>query len=82
MKASTNIRSMRSGTGVVLVDTDNGSTFGVNAVGARIWKKLQQNIPVEQIINEISAEFCVSHEVVREDVQGFLESLEKHELAK
>ena len=73
---------MRSGTGVILFDTNRGDAFGANTVGAKIWKKLQQGIPVEQIIDEISAEFCVSREVVQGDVQDFLDSLKKHELAK
>ena len=82
MKASSSIRSVRSGSGVVLYDTDRGGTFGANYVGAKIWKKLQQGIPTEQIIDEISAEFSVSREVVQEDVQDFLDSLKMHELAK
>ena len=82
MKTSSSIRSMRSGTGLVLFDTNKGNTFGANIVGAKIWRKLEQGVPVEQIIDEISAEFCVSREMVREDVQSFVDSLQNHELAK
>jgi Coenzyme PQQ synthesis protein D (PqqD) len=82
MKASISIRSVRSGSGVLLVDANRGDTFGANHVGAAIWKKLQQDISIDQIIDEISAEFSVSREVVREDVQSFLDSLKRHELAK
>jgi DNA-binding FadR family transcriptional regulator len=67
---------------MVLIDTNRGVTFGANIVGAKIWKKFQEGTSIGQIIDEISSEFGVSRDVVREDLRGFLASLKRHELAK
>jgi hypothetical protein len=82
MKTSNSIRSVQSGSGMILYDTNRGGTFGANHVGAKIWTRLQQGIPVEQIVAEISDEFSIPREVIREDVRSFLRDLQNNELAK
>jgi hypothetical protein len=82
LKIASGIRAVPSGTGVVLLDLNKGGTFGANVVGARIWNKLTQGVPIEQIINEVSNEFSVSRELVERDVREFLCSLKKQGLVQ
>ena len=46
-----------------------------NAVGADIWNMLQEEVTFEEIVQGILKEYDVEEEVVREDIQEFLDKL-------
>jgi hypothetical protein len=75
MTTSETIRSSVTADGVVLMDVGNGNIFNSNAVGARIWLKLQEGLDIAAIADQISAEFNVPPERVRPDVEDFIEKL-------
>jgi hypothetical protein len=75
MTTSETIRSSVTADGVVLMDVGNGNIFNSNAVGARIWLKLQEGLDIAAIADQISAEFEVPPERVRADVEDFIEKL-------
>ena len=47
----------------------------VNEIGVLIWKMLQNEITLEQIVQNILDEYDVEESVAREDVREFLDTL-------
>lgn len=47
----------------------------VNELGAFIWKKLQQEVSEDELIQEILEEYEVDEETARHDVEEFLNKL-------
>lgn len=47
----------------------------VNEVGVTLWKMLQEEVTVEQLVQGVLAEYEVEEEVAREDIQEFLDAL-------
>ena len=47
----------------------------VNEVGIAIWKMLQEEVTVDQLVQGILAEYEVEEKVAREDVKEFLQTL-------
>lgn len=82
MQISENIRTMINQDGGILMDIEQGIMISLNASASQVWKKLQQNIPPDQIVGEISVEFEISRETAKRDVQEFLDCLRKHALLK
>lgn len=80
MKITDSARVMSNQDGGILLDINQGLMFSVNPVGSKIVEKLQRGLEPSQIVEEISAEFGVSPEVVQKDVEEFLETLQKHAL--
>lgn len=75
MIASETIRSAVTDDGMVLLDVSNGKIFNSNAVGARIWLKLQEGLDLAMIVAQISSEFGLAPERIRPDVEHFIEDL-------
>jgi hypothetical protein len=78
MTTSETIRSTVTNDGVVLLDVGNGKIFNSNAVGSRIWVKLQEGLDLVTITAQISAEFNVLPERVRPDIEDFIEKLKSN----
>lgn len=49
----------------------------VNEVGVTLWKMLQDEVTLEQLVQGVLAEYDVEEEVAREDIQEFLDALAK-----
>ncbi len=49
--------------------------LSMNEVGARIWSMLEKNYSLEQSVVELSEEYSVSREIIREDVTQFIHQL-------
>lgn len=47
----------------------------VNEVGVTLWKMLQEEVAMEQLVQGVLAEYEVEEEVAREDIQEFLDIL-------
>lgn len=75
MITSETIRCTMTDDGVVFLDVSNGNIFNSNAVGARIWLKLQEGYDPATIADQISAEFNVPIERTRPDVDELIEKL-------
>ena len=80
MKVSKNVRAMVSGQGAIIRDLRRGGSFGLNPLGAKVWKLLQQGMAIEQIIDQVSADFKTSRETVESDVREFIQKLEEQKL--
>ncbi|MDD7390320.1 MAG: PqqD family protein [Lachnospiraceae bacterium] len=49
----------------------------VNEVGVSLWKMLQQDVSMEDLVKGILDEYDVEESVAREDIQEFLDTLVK-----
>lgn len=49
----------------------------VNEVGVTIWNMLQEEVTFDQLVQGILDEYDVEEDVVREDIQEFLDALAK-----
>ena len=52
----------------------------MNRVGASIWKMLQEEVTVEELVKKILEEYDVEEEVAREDIQEFLDRLKSNHI--
>ncbi len=67
-------------TGIVILHTGSGSLYSSNGSGARIWRGIEQQLPLDAIAGEISDEFQIDGPVAREHVDRFVSALEQREL--
>lgn len=49
----------------------------VNEVGVTLWKMLQEEVTLDDLVQGVLAEYDVEEDVAREDILEFLESLTK-----
>jgi hypothetical protein len=67
------------GSDAVIVDLEGGMYFGLNEVGAEIWKHLAAGASLAEIEGAVMAEFDVDHQTVYADVRRIVrELLESH----
>jgi Coenzyme PQQ synthesis protein D (PqqD) len=66
--------------GIVILRTDKGRLFTSNGTGARIWRGVEQQLPLEAIAEEISGEYKIARTTAREHTARFLAELERHKL--
>jgi hypothetical protein len=68
--------------GIVILHTGKGRLFSSNHTGAQIWLGIEQQLPVEIIVQRISGEYQVPQNVVREQTFSFLDQLQRNELVQ
>lgn len=62
---------------LVMMSISQGTYYGINPVGGRIWSLLEQPASVASLCNTIVSEFEVSKEQCQQDVLQFVEQLLK-----
>lgn len=62
---------------LVMMSISQGTYYGINPVGGRIWSLLEQPASVASLCNTIVSEFEVSKEQCEQDVLQFVEQLLK-----
>ena len=62
-------------TGKTVLDFNGLITF--NDVGVFLWKKLQNEISMDELVNAVLKEYDVPEKVAREDVKDFVDRLIK-----
>ena len=68
--------------GVVILHAGNGRLFTSNETGARIWRGIEQQLPLEAITKEISRVYKIAGTTAREHTLNFLAALEQQALIK
>lgn len=61
----------------VLLSLDEGCYYGLDELGTRIWKLLDQDLDNEQVVAAIVEEYDVAPEQARRDLDRFLGDLEQ-----
>ena len=65
----------------ILFDPDTGDAFGLNPIGVRIWKRLDGNHSVEDILQDLQESCEDVPEEAEGDLQEFIEKLVQRGLA-
>ena len=66
--------------GIVILHTGVGRLFTSNGTGARIWRGVERQMPLEAIADEISEEYKITRATACEHTARFLAELERHTL--
>lgn len=74
------VRSIIDPDGAVILDIRKGKYYSLNGVGAQIWIKLEAGMSVPEIENHLSTTYATPSELVRQDVAGFIASLQQKQL--
>jgi len=77
---SQSVRLTKSPDGSVLLDVEHGTIFSLNPVATRIIELLEERESISSVLNQISREFRVSEEIVKQDMDEFLSTLQQHGL--
>lgn len=77
---SNTIRRTETVDGGILLDVHHGQMFCLNLVASKILELMQRGYDEALITEEISREYGVSREVVRADVNEFIEMLQKYHI--
>ena len=81
-RVSDTVRSTHNRDGAIVLDVRQGQMFNLNFVGSRILELLKSGSAESAIVDEISREFDVSHDVAEKDVHEFLQNLKKCQLVE
>lgn len=75
------IRTFADGESVLLnLDTEN--YFGLNAVGSRMWELLTSAASIEEAYQALLAEYEVTPDELRRDLDALIEQLVEHQLVE
>jgi PqqD family protein of HPr-rel-A system len=65
---------------LVVLDTETGGYFELDAVGARIWQLIADGSSLDEVVAALTDEFVVEPDEARRDANAFLDDLRKHHL--
>lgn len=66
----------------VLLEIESGVYFGLNEIGSRIWNLLVAHGDIERVLDDLLAEYDVSEERLRRDLESFLATLCDRQLVR
>ena len=64
----------------VILHLKNGTYYGLDAVGTRIWGLLKEGLTPDAICERLAGEYGVAREVIDADARQFLEELEAQDM--
>jgi hypothetical protein len=68
--------------GAAILDISRNQITTLNSTGGFIWERLQQGLPVEQIVCALARESNTDPLIVEKDVNTFLEQLQSKHLLR
>lgn len=77
MRISTDARFVANVDGGVVLDMAADRFFGLDPVGAFIWKRIEEGLSEAEIVTRVSQECGAELEAVRTDVRSFLADLQQ-----
>ena len=81
-RVSDTVRSTHGQDGAIVLDIRQGQMFNLNFVGSRILELLNKGSSQPEIVDQIAREFGVSRLVAENDLQEFLQTLQKYRLVE
>jgi hypothetical protein len=67
---------------MVLLNVETGIYFGLDELGARIWRLLAAGADIDEMLDELLAEYDVAPEVLHADLVQFFDLLVQKGLAR
>ena len=77
-----NVIARQVGDEIVLLDLDNGTYFGLDPVGARIWELINQGRTLAAVCEVIVDEYDVTREIIEQDLLKLVENLAAQRLVQ
>lgn len=77
-----NVIARQVGDEIVLLDLDNGTYFGLDPVGARIWELISQGRTLAAVCEVILDEYDVTREIIEQDLLKLVADLAAQRLVK
>ena len=65
-----------------MMSVELGTYFNLNAVGSRIWELLASPRTLDELVGELMAEYEVSAQTARTEVETFLTQLDREGLLR
>lgn len=75
LKLSEHAHYVRMDDQVIVADMQSGRYLGLDGVGARVWDLIGEGATRGAIVESLSAEYEVGHDVLERDVTGLLQDL-------
>ncbi len=66
----------------ILLNLNNEKYYTLNGVGFRIWEILTSGKSVEETAQVLSGEYDIADDVLRQDIENFIQNLRDHDLIK
>lgn len=66
----------------VLLSLDEGCYFGLDELGTRIWKLIEEDLDTKQVVEKIVEEYEVEPEQAQQDLDKFLGDLKESGLIR
>jgi hypothetical protein len=66
----------------VILHLEDGTYYGLNPVGARIWELIQEPATVREVRDTLLGEYDVDAETCRRDVMALIRDLADHQLVE
>lgn len=66
----------------VILNLENGTYYGLNPVGARVWRLLQEPCTLAEICEALQAEFDAERAQIHHDVLALLHDLKREGLIR
>ena len=76
LRPAESVRTMHDASGDVLLDLKQGICYGMNPIGTRIWELLELGTSFDQIVVQITAQFRMPEQQIRDDAGEFVAMLE------
>ncbi|MDY0069747.1 MAG: PqqD family protein [Porticoccaceae bacterium] len=78
---SADVLTQQVGEELVILDLGGEAYFGLDPVGARIWRLMEHGLSLGAIVDTLLGEYEVTEDVVRADVERLVDNLVEHRLA-
>lgn len=78
--AVSHVVAARQGDRTILLDAHRGRYFGVDEVGAAIWRLLAVGATLAQLVDGLEQEYTAPRETLEQDAMAFLTRLERARL--
>ena len=79
---SSKAKESRVGDELVILNLEDGTYYGLDAVGSQIWELLGQGHAPGEICARLAEEFEVARDVIEADARAFLSDLLDHALVR
>ena len=67
---------------VVMMDMDSGFYFGLNSVASAIWSKLENEITLDALVEEMLKDYAVEKMLCEHDTKELLEQLREKNIIR
>lgn len=64
----------------VMMDSDSGSYYGLNAVASVIWEHLKEEHTLDQLVDKLMLEYVVSRDQCLKETAQLLQQMLKHKV--